>query len=272
MDATIWPRISSIWPSGAFFDHGPEKLHEEDDVREVVVEDARRLAVPPVLDTHGFELLDAPTQYASFETEAELDAYAEETAKLVQAATGADIVVPFHEVKMDTGRDKFGKRGGAVERVHGDYTHTSGPLMLDELRENGVVPPESAGMRGAILNVWRNASAVEVQSKPLAVCDVRSVNDPDDFGTYNLVEGGEPDRRRTGQNLSLHYSPRHKWHYFPHMRREEALVFFTYDGRQPEQPRFTFHAAFDPVDTPPDALPRQSVIVRLAAFFDGPAP
>ena len=29
-------------------------------------------------------------------------------------------------------RDRFGKRGGAVERVHGDYTAASGPQMLQE--------------------------------------------------------------------------------------------------------------------------------------------
>ena len=121
MDATIWPRISSIWPSGSYFEHETETLHEEDDVHEVVIEDARRLAVPPVLDTHGFELLHAPTLTTDFDAP-DLSSYVEETAQLVRAATGAELVVPFHNVKMDTGRDKFGKRGGAVERVHGDYT------------------------------------------------------------------------------------------------------------------------------------------------------
>ena len=26
--------------------------------------------------------------------------------------------------------------------------------------------------------------------------------------------------------------------------KDEALVFYTYDGREPDAPRFTFHAAF----------------------------
>ena len=95
--------------------------------------------------------------------------------------------------------------------------------MLDELRLRGVVPAETAQMPGAILNVWRNAAAEEVQSKPLAVCDARSV-DPDDFGKYHLVEGGEVARRRVGLNLSLPYSPRHRWYYYPRMRRDEAPV------------------------------------------------
>ena len=71
-----------------------------------------------------------------------------------------------------------------------------------------------------------------------------------------------------GLNLSLHYSPRHAWYYYPQMTKDEALIFYTYDGRTPEQPRFTFHAAFDPPEARPDSPPRQASIVRCAAFFD----
>ena len=262
MDTAIWPRIASIWPSGQHFEAEVDRLHEEDDVVEVEVADARALHEPATLDREGFALLPSPVRAESFDD----PSYLEETAELVKQATGAKLVVPFHFVQMNTSRDSFGKRGGAVERVHGDYTKESGPLMLDELRLRGVVPAETAQMPGAILNVWRNAAAEEVQSKPLAVCDARSV-DPDDFGKYHLVEGGEVARRRVGLNLSLPYSPRHRWYYYPRMRRDAALMFFPYDGRLPEHPRFTMHAAFDPSGTPDDAPPRTCVIVRLAAFF-----
>ena len=93
-------------------------------------------------------------------------------------------------------------------------------------------------------NVWRNASATPVRSKPLAVCDVRSVPQ-EALGTYFLVEGGDKSPRRMGQNLKLHYSPGHAWWYYPQMTKDEALVFYTYDGREPESPRFTLHSAFD---------------------------
>ena len=39
-------------------------------------------------------------------------------------------------------------------------------------------------------------------------------------------------------------------------------------AREPDAPRFTFHAAFDPADARPDAPPRRAMIVRCAAFFD----
>lgn len=237
-------------------------------MRSVHVADARSLAEPPTLDTHGFTLLHSPTRTScEIHDAVQLSTYLEETVRLVQEETGAEVVVPFHHLKMDTAADKFGKRSGAVERVHGDYTHTSGPLMLQELRQRGVVPAETADMRGAIINVWRNASHEEVQSKPLAVCDIQSV-EPEHLGTYSLVEGGdELARRRMGQNLSMYYSPLHRWYFYPRMRRDEALIFFTYDGRKPNEPQFTLHAAFDAANTPPDAPARVCVIVRLACFF-----
>ena len=130
-----------------------------------------------------------------------------------------------------------------------------------------MLPPDAEGRRGAILNVWRNTSATPVQSKPLAVCDVRSVA-PDTLGTYYLVEGGEAAApRRMGENLKLHYSPAHAWWYYPSMTRDEALVFWTYDGRVPDTPRFTLHCAFEQEGAPQDAPPRRAIIVRCAAVW-----
>jgi len=269
MEPSIWPRIAPIWPSSTHFPHPVDSLHEEDDTRLVDVEDGRTCAEPPTLDSHGFELCRSPCVATDLDDAAQLEAYLAQTARLVQRATRADLVVPFHHVRIDTARDRFGKRGGAVERVHGDYTAASGPQMLQELGECGVLPPRARTMRrGAILNVWRNVSSEAVRSKPLALCHVGSVA-PDDVGVYYLVEGGEGRaERRMGMNLSLHYSPAHRWSYFPRMTRDEALVFYTYDGRA-DEPRFTFHAAFDPLpDTAPDAPPRVAMIVRCAALFE----
>ena len=35
------------------------------------------------------------------------------------------------------------------------------------------------------------------------------------------------EERRQGQNLSLRYSPHHRWAYYPRMTRDEALVFYS---------------------------------------------
>lgn len=264
MDPTVWPKIAPIWPSSAFFPHEIDTLHEEDDERRVPIGNARQ--IDATLDKHGFQLLASPCGVQDFTDEMEVEQYKQATANMVCEMTGASLCVAFNHVLLDTAIEKFGKRSGAVERVHGDYTQSSGPLMLSELCDRGVLPPSAANRRGAIINVWRNASATPVRSKPLAVCDVRSVPQ-EALGTYFLVEGGDKSPRRMGQNLKLHYSPGHAWWYYPQMTKDEALVFYTYDGREPESPRFTLHSAFDEEGTPADAPARSAFIVRLAAIW-----
>jgi hypothetical protein len=51
------------------------------------------------------------------------------------------------------------------------------------------------------------------------------------------------------------------------MRREEALVFKTYESRQDGVARWTAHTAFDDPTSPPNARPRESIEIRTLAFF-----
>ena len=269
MDQSVWPKIAPIWPSSMHFPHETSTLQEEDKVVAMPVSNARDIA--PTLKTHGFECRKWPTSVDFDKVEVDEEhakIYLDETRQLVEAATGASFAIPFHHVQIDTQRDNFGKRGGAVERVHGDYTHQSGPRMLSELADRGVIPEKTRSLRGAILNVWRPVLTTPVQDKPLALCDINTV-ELKDLGIYYLVEGGEGlEQRRMGQNLALHYDPRHRWYYYPEMVRDEALVFYTYDGRVPDTPKFTFHCAFDAHDAREDAPARRAMIVRVAAFFE----
>ena len=73
---------------------------------------------------------------------------------------------------------------------------------------------------------------------------------------------------RVGQTYRLKYSPRHRWFYFPRMRRDEAIVFKVYDSLNDGRARFTPHTSFDDPTSPADAPPRQSIEVRTFAFFD----
>ena len=167
----------------------------------ITVSDARAFADRPTLDTHGFELCTSPINFDP-DDESQLAAFLEATATLVKRTCGrAATVVPFHHVQIHTRLDTFGKRGGAVERVHGKK----------ELAEKGVLPKETAAMRGCILNVWRNADVTSpVQEKLLVVLNARTVQ-PSDMGNYYFVEpGGDSlEYRRQGQNLSLHDTARH---------------------------------------------------------------
>src|SRR5215510_2864731 len=72
---------------------------------------------------------------------------------------------------------------------------------------------------------------------------------------------------RVGQTYRLKYSPKHRWFYFPEMRRDEALVFKVYDSEKDGRARFTPHTSFQDPTSPPNAPARQSIEVRALAFF-----
>jgi hypothetical protein len=93
------------------------------------------------------------------------------------------------------------------------------------------------------------------------LADARSV-DPEDL---LVAERRYPNR--VGQTYRLKYNPRHRWFYFPRMRRDEALVFKVYDSAKDGRARFTPHTSFQDVSTRPDAPPRQSIEARALAFF-----
>jgi len=71
---------------------------------------------------------------------------------------------------------------------------------------------------------------------------------------------------RIGQTYAIKYNPAHKWYWFPRMRREEALVFKTYDSQR-DVARWTAHTAFEDPTSPPNARPRESIEIRTFAFF-----
>ena len=74
-----------------------------------------------------------------------------------------------------------------------------------------------------------------------------------------------PDRR--GETLHYTFNPNHYWYYFPHMERNEAVVFKTFESEKDGRARWTLHCAFDDPDTPPDAPARESIEMRTLAFF-----
>jgi hypothetical protein len=51
------------------------------------------------------------------------------------------------------------------------------------------------------------------------------------------------------------------------MRRDEALVFKTYESLDDGRARWTAHTAFVDPTAPRDARPRESIEIRTLAFF-----
>jgi hypothetical protein len=145
-----------------------------------------------------------------------------------------------------------------VLSAHNDYTEWSGPNRVREVM--GAEADELLQRRFAVIQVWR-AINKPIVSNPLAMADARSVA-PEDL---LIAERRYPNR--VGQTYRLKYSLRHRWFYFPEMRRDEAIVFKVYDSAKDGRARFTPHTSFDDPSTPAGAAPRQSIEARTLAFF-----
>ena len=231
------------------------------DPRKVAIHDGRPYVGEFTLDRDGFRFVRHDTKVQDFLDEDEVRrVYYPEMEALVKAQSGASRVVIFDHT-LRTADDEVRearKIREPVRRVHNDYTEWSAPQRVRDL-----LPDEAEGLlerRFAIVQVWRPIRR-PVESLPLAICDARSVS-PEDFV---ISERRYPNR--VGQTYAIKYNPRHRWYWFPRMRRDEALVFKVYDSLKDGRARWTAHTAFDDPTAPPDARPRESIEIRTLAFF-----
>lgn len=232
----------------------------EYETRRAPVRNARR--VPDIaIERYGFVLRPQPTKMTDFHDDDEIrSVYDPEVEALVREATGASRVLVFDHTLRSGRRETREEKNirGPVHRVHNDYTEWSGPQRLRDL-----LPDEAEALlrrRFAVVQVWRGMLAPVARS-PLALCDARSVAPRD----LIPIERRHPDR--VGETYHLTYNPGHRWHYYPDMQLDEALVFKCYDSERDRPARFTPHSAFDHPGTPADAPPRESIETRTLAFF-----
>jgi hypothetical protein len=231
------------------------------DPREVVIRNGRPLKDRFALEVDGFRFIRHDTKVRDFFDDDEVrGAYYQEMEALVKAETGASRVVVFDHT-LRTADDELRetrKIREVVPRVHNDYTEWSGPQRVRDL-----LPGEADELlrrRFAIVQVWR-AIRHPVESFPLAICDARSLS----RGDLVVSERRYPDR--VGQTYAIKYNPQHRWFWFPRMKRDEALVFKTYESLDDGRARWTAHTAFADPTSPPNARPRESIEIRTLAFF-----
>jgi hypothetical protein len=245
----------------------PEMEHNavppEYELREMTVRDGRPLRDTFELDVHGFKFVDHHTQVRDFADEAErARIYDPEIQALIRKHSGAsDVVVFDHTIRITD--DESQRVSGArptVKGVHNDYTERSAPIRLRE-----IVGEEEAERRlkkrWAIIQVWRPIRGT-VLIDPLGICDGRSIPQK------GFIRVERRYKYRTGEVYHIAHDPAHVWYYFPHMTRNEALVFKVFDSDASKPSRFTAHSAFDDPNTPADAPPRESIETRTLAFWD----
>jgi hypothetical protein len=229
------------------------------DPRRVTLRNGRRLDF--TLERDGFHFIRHDTKVTDFFDEAEVQRiYYPETEALVKAESGAARVVVFdHTLRTaDDAALEARKIREVVSRVHNDYTEWSGPQRVRDL-----LPEEADDLlrrRFAIIQVWRPIR-YPVETFPLAICNARTLS------PANLVVSERRYPNRIGQTYAITYSSDHMWYWFPRMRRDEALVFKTYESLADGRARWTAHAAFRDPTSAPDARPRESIEIRTLAFF-----
>lgn len=230
---------------------------------EMAVHDGRPLRHTFQLDTHGFVFVDHVTQVKDFTDEAERTrVYDAEVQALIKKHSGASHVHVFdHTIRIgDESAQKAANARPPVKGVHNDYTEASAPRRLREIVGDAEAERRMRS-RWAIIQVWRPIRGV-VQVDPLGICDGRSI--PREG--FVLVQ--RRYKYRTGEVYHIAHNPAHRWYYFPHMTRNEALVFKVFDSDTSKPSRFTAHSSFDDPGSPPDAPPRESIETRTFAFFD----
>lgn len=273
----------------------------------VNVTNAREAAAHCTLEKNGFELLSRPLGVAAidfFDHTQVVNRYYADCAQLVADFTGARAFAFDHNVRSAQGKKSAQRLAGGqqvqgpAQVVHGDYTLTSAPQRLRDLTRppsvndtvgsalaagQSLVPPALAvqalenGGRFAIINVWRNIADEPVATYPLALCDGQSVV-PEDLVVFEIHY-----QDRIGENYFALRSTRHRWYYYPHMTRDEALLIKQWDsagtlarstGKQgdaadPSAPcTFSFHTAFEDAAAARDAPDRLSIEVRCMVLYD----
>lgn len=233
---------------------GTHELHR------LEVADGRRERL--ALHENGFELCAHATKMRNFFDPEELKSvYYPEVEALVRSRSGATRVVVFdHTLRSGDEAERESRLlREPVHQAHNDYTEWSGPQRVRDVM--GEEEAEALfARRFAIVQVWRPIAGT-IERDPLAMADARSIA-PEDF---LIAERRYPNR--VGQTYRLRYNPRHRWYYFPRMRRDEALVFKVFDSAKDARARFTPHTAVEDPDAPAAAPPRQSIEVRTLVFY-----
>ena len=231
------------------------------DPHRVTIRNGRLHAGGFKLESDGFRFVRHDTAMKDFLDPDEVKrVYYPEMEALIARESGAKRVVVFdHTVRTaDRVLGEAKKIREVVQRVHNDYTEWSGPQRVRD-----ILPDEAEALlkhRFAIIQVWRPIRH-PVETFPLAIADAPSL------ATEDLVISERRYPNRVGQTYVMKYSDKHRWYWFPRMRRDEALVFKVYDSLKDGRARWTAHTAFDDPTTPPNARPRESIEIRTLALF-----
>jgi len=228
--------------------------------------------------------------------------YYQEMEQLIQQTLGADKVFvfasqvrnstrqselnptelnPFEEKTPTLGKAKADwapvQVSSYASKVHTDFTGSKSAEKF--YRAAGV--PAGTKVRYVLMNAWRNiCDAHPVYNQPLAVLDSTSIREGEMVRVNEQLKPGAQCQTLDGMStndcaeqyrLTAERAEEHQWFYYPHMRRDEVLLFKQFDSDPSRPSRFTFHSSFNDQDVAAGLPQRESVEVRaMAIFIDEP--
>ena len=220
------------------------------------------------LDREGFALVRHVSQVEDFTGPDVAALHPAEIIALLTQHTGADLVV-ITAPGILRFSERSGKAGSLNNSNPARFAHIDVTTQTAEAFGERGQPEGRSIMRFAQYNIWRAFSPAP-QDVPLAVCDFRTVSADDKIEADAIFdEAGKPEWSFSSWVIA--HNPAHRWHWFPNMTRDEALIFKTHDS-DTARARHVPHVAFDDPDCPADAPPRASIEMRATAYwFDGAA-
>jgi hypothetical protein len=236
------------------------------DIAPVEMEVADARAAVMTLDGAGFTLVPHRSAVADFADRAVVEAtYRPEIVALVTALSGADLVLV-----NSPGIRRFSERSALCGVLNNSrparFAHVDVSDATAAVFAQRAAPPGRRLTRFVHYNIWRALSSPP-QDVPLAVCDARTVGAADLIAADAVFDApGEPEWSFEG--LVLAHAPGHRWHWFPDMQLEEALIFKTHDS-DTRCAHCVPHVAFDNASCAAHAPARVSIEMRALALWFG---
>lgn len=226
------------------------------------IADARRLGVK--LEETGFELVGHRSALADFGDRDAVDAvYRPEVIDLIAGLSGADCIV-VNSPGILRFSEKSARSGALDNSRPARFAHVDVSDSTAAAFAQRATPAGRQLARFVHFNIWRAISAPP-QDVPLAVCDARSVRADDLIAADAIFDApGKPEWSFEGIVVAHH--PRHRWHWFPDMHRDEALVFKTHDS-DARRAHCVPHVAFNNPLCPIGCAPRTSIEMRALAMW-----
>jgi hypothetical protein len=186
-----------------------------------------------------------------------------EIVDLIGALSGADLVL-VNSPGVLRFSEKSARSGALDNSRPARFAHVDISDATAAAFARRAAPADRTLARFVHYNVWRAISAPP-QDVPLAVCDARSISANDLIKADAVFDSpGQPEWSFEG--IVVAHDSAHRWHWFPDMTRDEALVFKTHDSDL-TRAHCVPHVAFDDPSCGPQTPPRASIEMRAIALW-----